>query len=183
MIVATHPATSTKAPIGVTRDQLVYEIFFTTMPPQAFTPADVLHLYLHRGSFETVLADEDQEQDPDRWASYTPCGQEFWQILSQWIWNIRLELGQQLSPTPMRLTEFAPAQVIESAPTVVPTQVVESASTDVPTQAVSPLSYGPPTFARPSYTGGFPGSAFSLQSDGTLRCPADHPLYLSSAKT
>jgi hypothetical protein len=45
MIVATHPATETKAPIGVSRDRLVYEIFFTTVPPQAFTPADVLHLY------------------------------------------------------------------------------------------------------------------------------------------
>jgi hypothetical protein len=110
MIVATHPATTTKAPIGMTRDGLVYEIFFTTVPPQAFTAADVLHLYLHRGSFETVLASEDREQDCDRWVSHTSCGQEFWQILSQWIWNIRLELGQQLSPTPMRLTEFAPVE-------------------------------------------------------------------------
>ena len=25
--------------------------------------------------------------------------------------------------------------------------------------------------------GGFPGDAFQLQPDGTLRCPADHPLY------
>jgi len=31
----------------------------------------------HRGSFETVLADEDVEQDADRWYSHTPCGQEF----------------------------------------------------------------------------------------------------------
>ncbi len=76
MIVATHPATATKAPIGVTKDGTVYEIFFTSAPPQAFTAADVLHLYLHRGSFETVLAYEDQEQDPDRWVSHTPCGQE-----------------------------------------------------------------------------------------------------------
>jgi hypothetical protein len=171
MIVATHPASSLPAPIGVTRGNLVYEIFFTTMPPHAFTPADVLHLYLHRGSFETVLSDEDREQDPDRCVSHTPCGQEFWQILSQWVWNIRRELGLQLSPTPMRLTEFAPAEAVSSPQTVIPAQEVSSP------QAVSPVSYGPPQFARPSYTGGFPGSAFSLQSDGTLRCPADHPLY------
>jgi hypothetical protein len=43
----------------------------------AFSPQDVLDLYLHRGSFETVLADEDVEQDPDRWCSCTPCGQDF----------------------------------------------------------------------------------------------------------
>src|SRR6266576_3358589 len=29
----------------------------------------------------------------------------------------------------------------------------------------------------PSFTGGFPGSAFPLQPDGSLLCPANHPLY------
>jgi len=28
--------------------------------------------------------------------AHTPCGQEFSQILAQWIWNFRLELGQKL---------------------------------------------------------------------------------------
>src|SRR5262249_20641579 len=41
----------------------------------------------------------------------------------------------------------------------------------------APVIYGPPQWARPSFTGGFPGAAFILQSDGTLRCPAHHPLY------
>ena len=64
LIVATHPATSTaKPPIGVLRAGTVYELFLTTAPQTAFTCADVLGLYLHRGSFETVLADEDREQD------------------------------------------------------------------------------------------------------------------------
>jgi hypothetical protein len=44
------------------------------LPAAGFTAADVLMLYLHRGSFETVLADEDREQDADRWSSYTPSG-------------------------------------------------------------------------------------------------------------
>jgi hypothetical protein len=70
----------------------------------------VVALYLHRGAFETVLADEDQEQDPDRWCSHTAWGQEFWLILAQWVWNIRLELGHALRSTPMRTTEFAPAE-------------------------------------------------------------------------
>ncbi len=109
VIVATHPASATPSPIGVTRDGVVYELFFTSLPPGAFTSQDVLQLYLHRGGFESVLADEDQEQDADRWCSYTSAGQEFWQIISQWIWNLREELGQRLQPAPMRLTEFAPA--------------------------------------------------------------------------
>ncbi len=57
-----------------------------------------------------MRASEDQEQDSDRWCSQTACGQDFWQILSQWVWNLRLELGHALHPTPMRTTEFAPAQ-------------------------------------------------------------------------
>jgi hypothetical protein len=55
---------------------VVYELFFTTLPQQAFTASDVVELYLHRGAFEPVLADEDQEIDPDRWCSHTACGQE-----------------------------------------------------------------------------------------------------------
>jgi len=74
VIVATHAAPTAKAPIGVTRDGMVSELFFTALPAPSFTAADVLMLSLHRGSFETVLADEDREQDADRWSSYTPCG-------------------------------------------------------------------------------------------------------------
>lgn len=116
VIVATHPAAATPARIGTTRDGAVYELFFTCLSPSAFPPADVLDLYLHRGGFETVLSDEDKEQDADRWCSYTANGQEFWQILSQWMWNLRLELGHRLHPTAMRTTEFAQAEVAPQNP-------------------------------------------------------------------
>jgi hypothetical protein len=84
MLVAARQVADAAPSIGTLRNGTVYEQFFTTVPPNAFTPADVLDLYLHRGSFETVRASEDQEQDPDRWVSHTPCGQEFWQIIAQW---------------------------------------------------------------------------------------------------
>jgi hypothetical protein len=121
----------------------------------------VLDCYFQRGAFEALLADEDQEQDPDRWCSYTPWGQECWQILSQWVWNLRLELGQQLHPTPFRLTELAPT--LPPPPPAAP--------------PLPPVTYGPLQWARPAQMGGFPGEAFQPQPDGTLRCPADHPLY------
>ncbi len=139
-----------------------------TLPSPAFTASDVLDLYLHRGSFETVLADEDVEQNADRWYSHTSCGQEFAQILAQWIWNLRLELEQQLSSAELRTTEFAPALEGE------PASSVELARRDSPPPAVI---YGPPQWARASFTHGFPGSAFTPQPDGTLRCPTNHPLY------
>jgi hypothetical protein len=148
---------------------VIYELFYTALPQAAFTPADVVDLYLHRGGFECVLADEDQKQATDRWCSHTTWGQEFWQILAQWVWNLRLELGHVLHPTPMRMTEFAPVSTGESAETV-PDSVLRPSEPD-------PVIYGPPQWARPSYTKGFAGADFSLQPDGTLRCPAGRPLY------
>ena len=87
VVVATHPKGPMKSRVGVTRQGVVYELFFTRLPQDAFTASDVVALYLHRGAFEPVLADEDQEQDPDRWCSHAPAGQEAWQIISQWVWN------------------------------------------------------------------------------------------------
>ncbi len=84
VVVATHPAAEKKSRVGLTRQGVVYELFFTNLPQEAFTAADVVALYLHRGAFEPALADEDQEQDPDRWCSHSPCGQEAWQVISQW---------------------------------------------------------------------------------------------------
>ena len=158
VVVATHPASEKKSRVGLTRSGLVYELFFTNLPQGAFTAADVVALYLHRGAFEPTLADEDQEQDPDRWCSHAPCGQEAWQIVCQWVWNLRLELGHQLEPTPMRTTEFAPA-----APEAKEQQAPSS-------------GYGPPTIAAPWKAGRLSGRDFVLQPDGTLRCPANEAL-------
>jgi hypothetical protein len=132
------------------------------LPPVAFTAADVVALYLHRGAFETVLSDEDQEQDSDRWCSYTAWGQEVWQIINQWMWNLRLELGHHLHPTPTRTTLFAQAQHVPEPATPQPTEAMVS---------------GPPQLARAAQMGGLAGDTFTLQADGTLRCPMGNPLY------
>ena len=164
VVVATHQASTKKNPVGVTRAGIVYELFFTNLPQHAFTAVDVVELYLHRGAFEPILADEDIEQDPDRWCSHSAWGQECWQVVSQWVWNLRLELGHQLEPTPLRITEFAPA--ISS---------IQQAVTR-PASSVPPSGYGPPTTATPWKTGRFSGQDFPLQPHGTLRCPAGQML-------
>jgi hypothetical protein len=161
VVIATHPAQETKSRVGVTRVGVVYELFLTALPQSAFTASDVVALYLHRGAFENALADEDQEQDPDRWVSQTAAGQEAWQLLSQWIWNLRLELGHQLHPDPLRTTEFAPA---------LPTAHKESPA-QAPVQG-----YGPAEVALPWKAGRFSGQDFALQPDRTLRCPASQSL-------
>jgi hypothetical protein len=166
VVVATHPAGKKKSPVGVTRAGIVYELFFTNLPQQAFTAADVVELYLHRGAFEPTLADEDLEQDPDRWCSHSAWGQECWQVISQWVWNLRLELGHQLRPDPVRTTAFAPALSPQSEPT----------ATHPPSPPPA-AGYGPPTSATSWKTGRFTGADFPLQPDGTLRCPAGQPLH------
>jgi len=158
VVVATHPVSTKKSPVGVTRAGIVYELFFTNLSQQAFTAADVVELYLHRGAFEPTLADEDSEQDPDRWCSHSAWGQECWQVISQWVWNLRLELGHQLHPDPVRTTEFAPAL-------------------PPPSPHAAPASgYAPPQVGLLWKAGRFSGQDFALQPDGTLRCPADQKL-------
>ena len=101
---------SERVTIGKQLGEDIYERFLTSHPSRCLQAADVVQLYLHRGSFEQVLADEDVEQDPDRWCSFSPHGQECWQIVSQWVWNLRLELGcvqQQLEMRYTRLVEDA----------------------------------------------------------------------------
>lgn len=147
VVVATHAATTPKSRVGLTRKGMVDELFFTALPQESLTAADVVALSLHRGAFEPQLADEDQEQATDRWCSHAPAGQEAWQIISQWLWNIRLELGHQLQPQPLRTTEFAPAR----------------------SEVGIEQGYGPPTIGAPWKAGRFSGRDFALQPDGTVR--------------
>lgn len=170
MLLAARLATASPPAIGTLHNGMVSEQFFPTVPPHAFTPADVRDLYVQRGSFETVLADEDQEHDPDRWVSQTPCGQAFWHILSQWVWNLRLEFGQHVSASPMRVTALASSQMDE------PVQASEAVKASALVKADASVSSGPAQWARRSFTKGFAGADVALQPDGTLRCPADHPL-------
>jgi hypothetical protein len=150
VIVATHPAGKKKSQIGVTRAGVVYELFFTNLPQHAFTARDVVELYLHRGAFEPTLADEDIEQDPDRWCSHSAWGQECWQLVAQWVWNLRLELGHQIHPDLIRVTEFAPA---------IPPQSEQAAMRPA---SSAPLSgYAPPVTASSWKAGRFTGSDFS----------------------
>jgi len=166
VIVATHPVPKKqrKRRIGLIRDGVVHELFLTNLPQSAFTASDVVSLYLHRGAFETALEDEDEELDPDRWCSHSAWGQEAWQILAQWTWNLRLEVGHKLAPEPVRTTEFAPA---------LPSQ---HEHTPIPPASPPASGYAPPATATSWKTGRFTGTDFPLQPDGTLRCPAGSAL-------
>lgn len=49
-MVATHAATEQKSRVGSTRAWVVYEVFLTNLPQPAFTAADLVDPYLHRGA-------------------------------------------------------------------------------------------------------------------------------------
>jgi len=159
VVVATHQASKKKSKVGITRAGIVYELFFTNLPQQAFSACDVVELYLHRGAFEPALSDEDRELDPDRWCSHTAWGQECWQVVAQWVWNLRLELGHVLKPEPLRTTEFAPALCTPQAE-------------QAPAQG-----YEPPVVAGAWKAGRYAGKHFALQPDGTIGCPAGKRLF------
>jgi hypothetical protein len=171
VIVARHPAPppGKNIPVGKRVGEWVYELFMTTLAADGFLVEDVLDLYHGRGAFEAVLADEDVEEDPDRWCSYTECGQELWQIACQWVWNLRLSLGQTMQGAELREMEWAPPT--ETAP-------LFFAWEDTPEE------YGPWQWAGESgrAAGRFTADAFTLQENGTLHCPAGASLWLSEVR-
>jgi len=119
----------------------------------------VVALYLHRGAFENALADENLEQDERLVGVVIPLAEKrVWQIISPWVWNLRLELGHQLHPDPVRTTEFAPA------------------ISPAPPHTAPPSGYAPPQVGLPWKQSRFSGQDFPLQPDGTLRCPAGQSL-------
>jgi hypothetical protein len=171
VILARHsaPPPEKNIPVGKRVGEWVYELFITTLSADGFLVEDVLDLYHGRGAFEAVLADEDIEEDPDRWCSYTAYGQELWQIASQWVWNLRLSLGQAMQGVQVRAIEWAPPK--EAPP------VFEAS--EPPPEVYGPWQWAA-AFGRA--TGLICAEDFVLQEDGKLRCPAGASLWLSEVR-
>ena len=171
VIVARHAAPPPGRPVRVGKrvGEWVYEIFITTLPVDGFLVEDALDLYHGRGAFEGVLADEDVEEDPDRWCSYTECGQELWQIACQWVWNLRLSLGKMMQGVALRELEWAPPK---------------DATLLLPIPEPTPEEYGPWQLAGEvgRARSQIAGEAFVWQEDGKLRCPAGANLWLSEVR-
>jgi hypothetical protein len=165
VIVARHlaPPLGKSVTVGKRIDEWVYELFLTDLDADGFLAEDILDLYHGRGAFEAVLADEDVEEDPDRWCSCTECGQELWQIACQWVWNLRLSLGQTMQEAKLREIEWASPKAAPA--TVVP---VED----------PPEEYGPWQWAAAfgRATGRFGADAFSwatrMENSAVQREPA-----------
>lgn len=97
-------------------------------------------------------------------------------VLSHTLWPGMVADGKSMGVEPSFRTGPTPLPYGHASDGVSPAQVVE------PTQVVEPILYGPPQWARQSWTSGFAGSDFVLQADGTLRCPAHHPLTVQERR-
>lgn len=177
------PADPEQVTVGKLVGAYVYELFLTAHPAARLTAPDIVELYHQRGAFEQVLSDEDVEQDPDRWCSHHPAGQEFWQILNQWVWNTRLELGQIGQDAPLRWTRWS-ARPAEGVPAAgVPAGASVPAMALLEKEVVA--TFGPLEWAGEwaKARGRFTGQDFELLADGTLRCPAEKVLRPRERRT
>jgi hypothetical protein len=180
-------APGAKPRIGKRIEDHAYELVLTSIPVHALNAVDIVSLYLGRGGFEKSLGDEDQECDCDRWCSWHPCGQEFWQILAQWVWNWRVWVGWKQHPDSLRQTLWQPAAVEAEAESIALTEHEQPApaapltsagatKTHPPFADSASVHYGPmqvvESWARSN--GKFAGNDFTIESERSLRCPAGH---------
>jgi len=107
-----------------------------------------------------VLADEDVEEDPDRWCSSTECGQELWQMACQWVWN----------EAPLPGTDNAGHPGARHPRGPLPKKLLLFSELQNPHRKSMARGRGPPRSDEPR------GSSVQrtrvLQEDGKLRCPA-----------
>jgi nitroreductase len=182
IVVRTPYNPKRKHRIGKRLGSFIYELFITSHLQESLTGGDILSLYYGRGGFEKVLGDEDVEQDCDRWCSWHPEGQEFWQILSQWVWNWRLWAGFAHQPQPLRQTIWVAAEAQHPTPPINPApspEVLVLSERNAPCPPVDSTTHGPMQVAGgwARGRGKFFGPDFTLLNERTLQCPAGHSMY------
>lgn len=174
MIVArTHRKTDEPFRIGRRSPKWTDELFVTSLSSEGWCATDVLELYFGRGAFEGTLAHDDAEQLADRWCSHHPAGQELWQVIHQWVWNLRIWLGRPEEAEVQR-TEFSPARGESATPEEPP--VPFAPPPPPPRQPVdgAPEEWKPPGEVARAFGKGaarFGGKDFCWKA-GKLYCPA-----------
>ncbi len=100
-------------------------MFVTDRSCVGWTAADVVEQYGGRGGFEQRLSEEDQEQATEQVVSQNPQSQQLWQVICQWVWNLRIWLGRpegaevrvfELSPPVCVTAEEPPGEVVSGQP-------------------------------------------------------------------
>ena len=156
--------------VGVRRGDFVYELFGTNVCGEALTATDVVSLYFGRGAAEKSLLEEDQELELDRWVSGEPWGQELWQIIGQWVWNLRLQMGERLSDFGVRKTRWSDDET-RRTDTENEVKIELSDAFEVGIMTASPIDEHQVSQVASRPEPPQLHSGFRIQTDGTLRCP------------
>ena len=157
------PADRGKPSVGHQHEGFVYELFVTSLPPEAASAAEVVSLYLGRGALEATLAQEDREMPTDRWITHRALGQDLFQMISQWVWNHRVVLGAALisksalrvTPWDVAVTSIEPTPIVSlpdgaSAPSQVAPDAVSAPSQVAPDALSAPSQAAPDALSAPS---------------------------------
>ncbi len=160
-----------KVAVGVRRGEYVYELFVTDRAAPGLMATDLLGLYFGRASFETSLSHEDQETDADRWCSGHPPGQELWQLLAQWVGNVRVQMGHAANDPGVRSIVWAPA--LPTEPVLTHAGEVSRGACAVRGQVCNAVGRG---------SGQYGPEHFQWTERNTLRCPAGAELRVTETR-
>ncbi|MBP9107395.1 MAG: hypothetical protein KBF56_11615 [Gemmatimonadaceae bacterium] len=175
--------------IGKRLNGWVYELVATDRTAAQWDAARVYTLYQDRGAFEATLGQEDREVPTDRWVSFTDHGQEFWQILCQWVWNLRQRSAVRACAAPTTAEPLEPeATAIRGEPVVLPpparehaprtgAETMEAAAPPPPdeTTPVAPRDPLDPTRVAAAFGTG----CFERRDAHTVVCPAGVVMHAS----
>ncbi|MBD2095721.1 hypothetical protein H6F90_11210 [Trichocoleus sp. FACHB-591] len=181
IVMRTPSLSERKHRVGKLMGDFVYELFITSHSPVGLSGCDILSLYDGRGGFEKLLSDEDVEQECDQWCSWQPNGQEFWQVLSQWVWDWRLWAGLADQPQAVRQIIWVPAvtEPLDSDTTATALdEALVLSQVQAPCPSADAADYGPMQVAGAwaRSRGKFAGADFTLLDERTLQCPAGNAM-------
>jgi hypothetical protein len=169
------PETWRKPSVGHLFEGFVYEIFVTSLAPDALSASEVVSVYLGRGALEATLAQEDREMPTDQWITHGAKGEDLFQRVSQWVWNHRIVLGQSLVSMPalrMTLWEVETHTTVPTPLTSFPTGANEIPSAPNPSSRAPIGPDAPPTETTPAPSRvRFGPEMFKRNEQGQVCCP------------
>lgn len=170
------PAAWGKPSVGHLHDGFVYELFVTSLPPDVASAAEIVSLYLGRGALEATLAQEDREMTTDRWITHRALGQDLFQLLSQWVWNHRVVLGQALvASSALRVTPWeVTVTPLEPTPIEAPPDG-RTATPEAPTPLETPVTTEAPATIEEPVTTEAPATLDTPATTDTPAPPAPVP--------
>jgi hypothetical protein len=129
-IVLSRYAACEKSSSGVFIDNVMYELFATSLTSAAWPAEEIVALYCQRAAQENQFAREDKELGLDTVFNYHPPGQGLVTLIGLLVWNLELLMGLRLAEQELKSESFPPASFRQSRPAPAPLEAVEPGEED-----------------------------------------------------